>query len=152
MKSLVIAAGSALLLAAPASAQPVHQSSLVHNGQTVALQYEPLVETEFRQRGVGPRSTATCAWKSRVSVKRTALDASGAPIAVLTRVMPPEQTHSGTRHGRCASMPERDGASFPGSEQALQAHVAQIAAHDAPGLRAELASLRSLGASDSYAR
>ena len=141
-----------VLLAVPANAQVLHRTAVVHDGQTVAVTYEPKVETRLRQIGIGPRSTAACMWKSTVSVQRTALDAEGRPIAALTRVVPGTKARSGQRVGHCVTLSEREKARFAGSEQALRAHVAAVAANDAEGLRGELASLASLSAGATHAR
>jgi len=139
-------------LATPASAQVIQQASVVHGGQTVALKYEPQVKVTLRQAGLGQRMSTTCRWKAHISVQRTAHGADGQPIAALSRTVGAEQTREGNEIGYCNKRLSRKLASSAGSEKALQAHVAKIAAQDAAGLRAELASLSALGAKEAYAR
>ncbi len=151
MKFAILLAGLTLT-AVPAHAEVVHQTSIVHNGQAVAVTYQPKVETSLRQIGIGPRANASCLWTSSISVQRTAQGADGRTIAALTRVIAGEKTRSGQRIGHCATLTEQEKARFSGSEEALRAHVLTVAERDTAGIHAELASLSALGAAVSHAR
>lgn len=148
---LVLAAG---LAASPAiaSTDAAHRTSIVHNGQTVAISYEPQVETKLRQIGLGPRSSPACMWTSKVSVQRTAIAPDGRPIAALSRLIPGEKARSGQRAGHCNNLSEREKARLAGSVEAMRARVIAAAERDGHGLRTELASLEALGEGHSHAR
>jgi hypothetical protein len=154
---LAILAATLSAISVPAAAQVVHQTSIVHNGQTVKVSYEPRYETKLRQIGLGPRSAAACRWSSTVIVERNVTTAEGQPIAALERAVPGvsasgKMTRSGQRAGHCSWISEETKARLAGSEDAVRSHIARIAMADAPRLRTELASLDSLSAADSYAR
>ena len=140
MKFAVLFAG---LVLAPVSvsAQVVHQASFVHDGQALAVTYEPKVETSLRQAGLGARGIATCLWTSRTVVQRTAHGADGQPIAALTRPLAGEVSRSGQRAGYCVDLSDETKAGFAGGE-ATRSRLAAVASADAQELRTELASLR----------
>lgn len=141
LKFAVLFSGLALV-AAPAAAQVTHRVSVAHAGSSVAISYEPKVETSFRETGWGPRSIAGCRWTSRVSIQRIAQGADGQPIAALTRMVAGHKTRSGQVAGHCTQVKE----GFAADEQALRSHVEAAARADAPALRTELASLAALKA------
>lgn len=142
--------GSAALAASDAPV--VHRTSVVHQGQALGITYEPQVETRLRQIGLGPRSSPACMWTSKVSVQRTAVGPDGRPIAALSRVIAGDKARSGQRAGHCNNLSERERARLAGKSEALQAQLIAAAERDSHGLRAELASLESLGKGDSHAR
>lgn len=150
MKVMLVLAGLGFA-AAPASAQVVHQTSVTHNGRTIALSYESQVDTSFRQTGLGPRSSATCFWKSQVSVKRTAIDANGQPIAALSRVVKEAKPTKGSQPGLCATVSARRTAAFKGNEGELRKFLANVAENDAGALRTAMASLAAPSA-ETHAR
>ena len=146
MKAVFLIA--ALAIAVPASA---HESSVVHNGQSVNLTYEPQIQTRYHQVGIGPRATARCQWQTRIAVLRSAVDGEGRAIAALTRKIDAERKRSGSQVGYCVEL--RNSSVAPGADAAtVSAHIAAVARNDAATLHGELASLASLGAKDSYAR
>lgn len=138
----------AAFFAAPASAEVVHQTSVVHAGRTLSVTYEPRFETRHKQTGIGPRASAGCLWTSRVSVERIVADASGQPIAALTRVVGEEKVARGMHVGHCRHIEPRRMAAFGGDRDKLQGFVAAAADRDAQGLRTELASLDALHATN----
>lgn len=153
MKSLpILVAAAAVTFAVPVQADVVHQTSVVHEGREIAVTYEPQVETKVRQVGIGPRSALNCTWKSEVSVRRTALDASMRPIAALTRVVDGAAPRSGSQLGLCATVSSRQTAAFGGDEAKLRSFLADVAASDLATLRTEFASLNALHPSSSHAR
>jgi hypothetical protein len=140
------------LAVAPANAETAHRTSVVHEGRTIAVHYEPQIETKFRQTGIGPRSTPQCLWSAKVSVQRTAVNAEGQPIAALTRVVGEGKPRGGARLGHCSSVSERPASEFVGSDAALRTVVADAAGADAAALHGELASLASFTTKDAHAR
>jgi hypothetical protein len=155
MKLAVLAATLAAI-SVPATAQVAHQTSMVHNGQTVTVSYEPRLETTLRQIGIGPRAAAACRWSSQVIVDRNVSTADGQAIAALARAVPDEaasaMTRSGQRAGRCSWISEETKVSLAGGDEAVRSHVARVAMADAPRLRTELASLDNLSTGETYAR
>lgn len=145
MKILIapLALASALL-AAPAAAEVVHRTSVVHEGRTVSVSYEPRFRTSHKQTGIGPRASAGCLWTTSVSVERSVTDASGRPIAALTRVVGEEKAGSGMHVGHCRHIEPRRMAGFAGDAEKLRSYVAAAADRDVAGLRTELASLDRL--------
>ena len=142
----------AAFIAMPAHAQVSHQTSFTHGDRSVAVSYEPHVETTFRQTGIGPRSAPSCRWSSEVSVRRTAMDANGRPIAALSRVMEGTDSRAGSQLGLCSTVSKRQLAAFGGDEQKLRGWLAGIAARDAGKLREEFASLDAVQGGQTYAR
>lgn len=151
MKFVPVLLGLALL-SAPATAQVVHQASVVHNGQTVTLQYEPKVETSFRQHGLGPRTTAVCHWTSRLAVQRSAIGPDNQTIAALTRVVASDRTHSDREIGHCASVSDRPKTGLLDDDAALRSYLADIAGKDIASVQTELTSLASLHPGATFAR
>lgn len=142
----------AAFIAMPAQAQVAHQTSVTHEGRSFAVSYEPQVETKFRQTGIGPRSAPSCRWSTEVSVRRTAMDASGRPIAALSRVMDGTDSRAGSQLGLCSTVSKRQIAAFGGDEQKLRGWLAGVAARDAGTLREEFASLDAVHGGQAYAR
>lgn len=135
---------SAALFGAPAKAEVVHQTSVRHAGRALSVTYQPRFETSRKQTGIGPRASAGCLWTSRVSVERVVADASGRPIAALTRIIGGEKVAKGMHVGHCRHIEPRRMAAFGGDRDTLHAFVTAAADRDTPGLRAELASLDAL--------
>lgn len=155
MKTVLLALGLAAGLAASpaiASAEVTHRTSVIHNGQTVAISYEPQVETRLRQIGLGPRSSPACMWSSRIAIQRTAIGPDGRPIAALSRAIPGGKARSSQRAGHCSNLSERERARLAGTVELHRAQVIAAAERDSQGLRAELASLEALGTRNSHAR
>lgn len=152
MKALSILAIAAVAASVPAKAQVTHRTSVVHEGSTVAVAYEPQVETRLRQTGIGPRSALSCNWKSQVSVRRIALDGQERPIAALTRVVGETKSRQGSQLGLCSTVSPRQLAAFGGDETKLRSHLAEVAAGDQATLRTEFASLGALHSSSAHAR
>lgn len=142
----------AAMVAVPAHAEVVHQTSVTHEGRSFAVSYEPTVETKFRQTGIGPRSAATCRWTTEVSARRVALDAQQRPIAALSRVMDETESRTGSQLGLCSTVSKRQLTAFGGDEQKLRAWLAEVAAKDAGTLRTEFASLNAVHGGHAYAR
>lgn len=141
-----IAALSAALLAiaaaSPAAAEHVHRTSLDHQGRTLALSYEPRVETTFRQVDTGPRAFPRCIWSTRLSVQRTALGADNQPIAALSRRIAEEaKPRGGAELGHCTALSRKTNRTFGVSAAELRAAGAEAARDDAAALRTELAGL-----------
>lgn len=151
MKSAILIAALAAV-SVPAAASVAHQTSTVHNGQQVSLNYEPVIETRLRQIGLGPRATASCMWTSKISVQRTVNGADGQPVAALQRIVGERKTRSGQRLGHCNTVSEKVKARFAGSEESLRTHVTTVAQTDVPQLNAELAGLGNLSAGERHAR
>lgn len=141
--ALFVAAGAALF-AVPASAQIAHQTSMVHDGRTVTVNYEPKAKTSLKQTGLGPRTSASCLWRTTAWVERKVADASGNPIAALTRNIGESTVSEGIEVGFCNTISTSRTAAFGGDETKLKAFVLAAAGGDAQSLRAELASLDSL--------
>lgn len=138
--------------AVPASAQVVHQTSVEHKGQAMAVTYEPRIDYELRQIGQGRPGLGSCLWTAKVQVQRTALGADGQPVAALSRTIAGTKTQTGMAAGHCGTLTEQDKVSLLGNEAALRSHVQAVAANDASGLRAELTSLAVLGSATVRAR
>lgn len=151
MKFIAVFAGLGLF-AVPAAAEVAHQTSVVHNGRTVALSYEPEVKTQYRQSGIGPRATPICLWTSKIAVQRNVIGADGQPIAALSRKLETRKGRSGSQVGHCAILTSRNQVRSGASAETLRATVAEVASNDAATLRAELASLATLGTGESHAR
>lgn len=151
MKFIAVFAGLSLF-AVPASAEVAHQTSVVHNGRTVALSYEPEIKTQYRQSGIGPRSTPICLWSSKIAVQRNVTGVDGQPIAALSRKLETRKGRSGSQVGHCSILTSRNQVRSGASAATLRATVAEVASNDAAVLRAELASLATLGTGESHAR
>lgn len=151
MKTIAIIAGL-VAFAAPASAEVVHQTSVTHNGRAVAIRYEPDVKTQYRQSGIGPRATPICLWSSKIAVQRNATGADGQPIAALTRKVETRRGASGSQVGHCSILTARGQIRSAASAETLRAAIAEVASNDAATLRAELASLATLGTGEAHAR
>jgi hypothetical protein len=136
------------LLAAPASAEVLHQTSIIHEGRTIKLSYEPKVETKLRQTGTGPRTQPICFWKNRVSIHRSATTLEGEPIAALARVVEEAPLRSGSRYGYCTNLSARRPAEFRSSPDTLRQHLTQAASSDAIALQRELRDLALLSTNE----
>ncbi|WP_324741058.1 hypothetical protein U8326_14465 [Tsuneonella sp. CC-YZS046] len=136
------------LLATPASAEVIHRASVVHEGRTINLSYEPKVETSLRQAGIGPRTPAICLWKSRIAIHRAAATPEGEPIAALSRVVEEMPLRNGSRRGHCSTLQAGQSAEFQGSPEELRKHLTQAAGSDALALRRELRDLALLSAEE----
>jgi hypothetical protein len=132
-------------LSVPAAASVVHQTSLLHDGGTISVSYEPRTKTNLRQTGLGPRSQAACIWTAEISVERKLIDGSGRPIEAMTRIVGEPKVTQGLQPGYCAHIEPRDVAMFRGDTGKMQAFLTRAAENDRPHLHAELASLGSLG-------
>lgn len=142
MKTLAaLLALTAASITAPAAADTVHTTSVVHHGGAVSVSYTPRFETSHRQTGIGPRASAGCLWTTRVAIERQVTDASGRPIAALTRVVG-EDKASGNHVGHCRDIAPSRMKAF--DDGALRGLVSAAAERDAHGLRTELASLEGL--------
>src|SRR6218665_2920234 len=126
MKFIAVFAGFGLF-AAPAAAEVAHQTSVVHNGRTVALSYEPEVKTQDRQSGIGPRSTPICLWTSKIAVQRNVSGADGQPIAALSRKLETRKGRSGSQVGHCSILTSRKQVRSGASAETLRATVAEVA-------------------------
>lgn len=145
MKVISLAAFAAAVVAAvPASADVIHQTSLDLDGETVSVSYEPRARTILKQRGIGPRTMQTCAWKSIVSVERRIAGADGRSIEALTKEVGEAKVSSGVAAGYCNHVRDRQTAPFGGNRSRLEAFLAEVAERDARSLRIDLASLGSL--------
>lgn len=151
MKIAFVIAGLAWF-SASASAQGLHRHEVVHNGRAVTFNYEPNIETDFQQLGVGPRLAASCRWKTRILVQRNAVDTSGAPIPVLTRTIDTGRSSKGSRTGYCPRSPQAGTAEFGSDPAALQTLIVEVAASDREALQKELASLDMLTGSGAGAK
>lgn len=141
--SLILASA---LVAAPAAADVVHRTSIVHQGSTMAVSYEPRFETSHKQTGIGPRASAGCLWTTRTAALRSVADASGRSVAALTRLVGEEKVSSGMQAGYCRDMAPERTAAFGGDAEKLRHHLSAAAEQDAHGLYRELASLEGLRA------
>jgi hypothetical protein len=150
MKFAFAFAGLALL-AAPASAEVVHRTTVDHGGSTVTVTYEPRAETSLRNASVGPRYSPVCHWKTTIAVERSALAGDGSRIAALARTLDTAETRGGMAFGHCHTLSSR-GEVGRADEAALRAAAADAASRDAPAIRAELASLAGPGAAPAHAR
>ena len=138
----------AALFATPVLAKAAHHTSVMHAGRTMSVTYEPRFKTSHKQTGIGPRASAGCLWTSRVSVERIVTDASGQPIAALTRMIGEEKVAKGMHVGHCRHIEPRRMAAFGGDGEKLQGFVATVADRDRQSLRTELASLDALHATN----
>ena len=145
MKLLSLVGLSSAILAVPAAASTVHQTSLTHESGTLSVSYEPRNKTNLRQTGLGPRNQATCMWTAEVSVERKLIDASGRPVEALTRTVGEPKIAEGLAPGYCAHVRPREVSLFRGNTDKMQALLARAAESDRHDLHAELASLGSLG-------
>lgn len=140
LPALFAAAASIALLASPASARVLHETSVAHGSGSVAVSYRAVTKTSHKQTGLGPKSTASCLWSSEVVVERRVVDASGRAIDALTRTVGGSKADSGMALGYCKTIPERRMSAFSNDDK-LRAFVVAAAESDAHKLRAEIASL-----------
>lgn len=145
MKFLSLIAIAGAFLAAPASAEIVHQASLRHAGGTVSASYEAFTSMQLRQLGGGPRMAQSCLWRSEVSVERKLADQAGRPVPALSRTVGQTRLAEGVHPGSCASIGDRTSARFTGGAERVRSAAMAAAQSDGPALHAELASLGSLG-------
>lgn len=146
MKFLSLIAISGAFVAAPAAAAGVvHQTSLAHQGETISVSYEARAKTSFRQSGLGPRASAICLWKTEISVERRLADASGQPVAALTRVVGEPRIVEGGQPGYCVNLDAERAEAFGANPERMRAFLTKTADSDAPRLQGELASLGTLG-------
>jgi hypothetical protein len=136
-----VAVAAVILLSAPASAQVLHQEQVDYNGREVTLHYALALDTSFQRVGAGPRTGDSCRWKSRVLVQRTAVDAQGKPIAVLSRTIDTGRLQEGSRVGHCAGSPHAGNAGSASEAARFRTVVAEVAGSDRVVLQSELASV-----------
>lgn len=148
MKVLFLSAAASILVAGPVAAEAPHQTSLTHEGATFSIHYEPRAKTSLRQSGFGPRLPATCLWKAEVSVERTLLDATGRPVAALSRTVGEAKQDHGVQPGYCADI-QADQLGVIRDAGKMREFVAAAAERDSRTVQAELASLGKLGHSAS---
>jgi hypothetical protein len=142
MNRLSLTAAACMFVAVPASAEVVHQTSLEHAGATLSVSYEPRTTTRLKQGGIGQKLAATCLWTAETSVERKLLDASGRPLAALSRTLGETKTTEGLRLGYCADLQP---AAFQGNADEMRTFLARASEQDRPVLQAELASVAALG-------
>ncbi len=145
MKSLSLFVLSGALLASPAAAGLAHETSVVHDGTTLSVTYEPKTTMTLRQSGVGPRGAAACLWRAEVSVERRSADASGRAIEALTRTVGEPMVARGSQPGHCAYFARNQAAILDGNSDRIRALLAAAAARDEAKLQAEMASFAALG-------
>lgn len=129
--SILIAAA----LAAATTALPAHTSTVEHRGQNLAVEYRPVVETKLRQAGMAPPgrpATQICNWKASVSVERKLQGAAHSQRVGDVREI------SGSQAGDCNLQGDRIAQQVAARGDAVQAHVAAVAAADRPVLLADL--------------
>jgi len=145
MKTIAcFAAAGIAFLAAPASATVAHQTSLVHEGQSLTVSYEPKSKTNTKQTGLGSRTPQRCLWRTTAWVERKVTDASGKEIAALTRDIGESRIGDGNEVGFCNTLSASRSVAFGGDKAKLKAFVLAAAGDDAQSLRAELASAGNL--------
>jgi hypothetical protein len=144
MKVLSLFVLSGALLAAPASAGAVHQTSLTHEGATLSVTYEPRTKMTLRQSGLGPRGAAACLWTAEVSVERRFADASGRTIEALSRTLGEPIVARGSQPGHCAYVEHNQAAVLDPNSDRMLALVAEAAASDQARLQSEMASFAAL--------
>ena len=145
MKLKYVLAGLAGLAAAPASAEVIHETTVTHNEQNIALRYEKKAETTFRQTGVGPRATPMCFWKTTFSVQRIAVGANGQNIPALSGAMEDTTTKRGAMTGLCKAIQVSHAGSFKQTGDDIRSALSDAASSDALALRDSLASLALVG-------
>ncbi|WEK47834.1 MAG: hypothetical protein P0Y56_05945 [Candidatus Andeanibacterium colombiense] len=150
MKFLYLIAAATAFAAAPAAAEVVHQSSVPHNGSALSANYEASTTTKLRQIGGGPRMATNCLWQSEVSVERKLSDASGQPVAALSRTVGTAKLAEGVHPAACATIGDSSGARFTGGADNVRSAALAAAESDRTALHAELASLGSLGRSSAH--
>lgn len=133
------------LIAAPASAEILHETSVVHNDQNISLRYEKKAETVFRQTGAGPRAMPMCFWKTKLTVQRTATGANGQTIPALSGMIQDAQTKSGAIAGMCNAVKASQTRGFGENDPALRTALSDAASSDALSLRDSLAKLALAG-------
>ena len=145
MKHLILAGLMTAVLGGPAWANSAHQVQVAHEGGTLEVSYRPIIDTSFRQTGIGPRNVTRCFWKSDVAVERTVAVAPGhAPVAALTRVRNVDSALNGVRVGSCGRAAERQAAAQGGDMAKLRGVLVQEAERDRPEVLADLASIGKL--------
>ena len=85
-------------------------------------------------------------------MQRNVIGADGQPIAALSRKLETKKGRSGSQVGHCSILTSRNQVRSGASAETLRATVAEVATNDAAVLRAELASLATLGSGESHAR
>lgn len=144
MKLKYVLAGLGLV-AAPASAEILHETSVVHKDQNISLRYEKRAETSFRQTGAGPRAMPMCFWKTALTVQRTALGADGQAIPALSGRIEEVQIRRGAIGGMCNAVKASQTRGFGENDPALRTVLSQAASSDALALRDSLAKLALAG-------
>lgn len=145
MKLVPLLALATAVVAGPALADVVHETSFEHQGQTVSASYEPRTKTRLKQAGLGSRGGARCVWSTQVSVERKIVGADGRPVAALSRPVGEPRSANGVIDGYCSMARDHQVSPFGSSREKLRAFVAEAAEGDTYRLRAEMASLGSLG-------
>jgi hypothetical protein len=132
-------------LALAIAPQPVaHSVTVDHQSAPVKATYRADVEVSTRQIGMsaGARpSTARCTWQARVGVVRDIAREDGTPIS---RRLDEDRRFEGSRPGSCMAATAQIERDLGSHQEAVRAHVKQVAERDEQNLRAELRALTEL--------
>lgn len=125
MSPLAIAAFAAV----SAAAAPVHTIDLDHRGKTYRVDYHAKIETRSRTIGIAPPtrpSSQRCIMTATVSVERVIADGNHA----LTESLPDAERFTRQLPGDCKGRESQLAKLVDDREQAIGAHVAQVASND----------------------
>jgi hypothetical protein len=132
-------------LALAIAPQPVaHSVTVDHQSAPVNATYRADVEVFTRQIGMsaGARpSTVRCTWQARVGVIRDIARDQGASIS---RRLDADRVFEGSQPGSCMAATAQIERQLGNHQDAVRAHVKQVAERDEQTLRAELRALTEL--------
>ncbi len=135
-----------VIAAAAAAAIPAHSVTIDRDGAHYAVDYVAHVDTASRVVGVAAPShagTQSCVTRAAVTFERRITSASGKAISTM---LPGEQDFTETRPGRCAYAQERGQALVAERQDAVAAHLTEVADADRPRLVDAIDAARSLAA------
>lgn len=138
---LVLAAASA----APDLAHLRHEAAVDHGGNRYTLSYRPEVALRTRTVGVSPGtrpSTERCMWTASIYVHR-GVQGEGQGVA-LDKQLGGEWTIKGSVPGACVQARGAVEAALAARQDAIRAHVTQMAAADRPRALADIAAAKAL--------
>ncbi len=132
-------------LALAIAPQPVaHSVTVDHQSAPVNATYRADVAVSTRQIGMsaGARpGTARCIWEARVGVVRDIARGEGTPVS---RRLDADRLFEGSRPGSCMEVTAQVERDLGRHQDAVRAHVKQVAERDEPNLRADLRALTEL--------
>lgn len=139
-----------LLALATASAapfvDPVHRTSVDHQGRSLDVTYRADTKVSTRQIGMsaGTRpTTERCLWTARVAVVR---DVAGTRGASLSHRLDADQIIRGSHFGKCSENRAQVASSIVRRSNEVKAHLAEVARGDGVRLANDISSAKHFAA------